>query len=443
MSRTRWRSDFKWWLLALFGFVSSLARYQDLEFNVIAPPLEFPLEMLRANGRPLAIALLVILLLLTFFLNTSPRKMTIPRPIIFLWLVQVAILLKTVQGGDWLAGSIIFAIFSSVVIMHLRGPALWIQDQQSLKKALWAIGLVGVMFVSANFYQATINLRAITFIQGWFHGTTANPHHAGVLMVAVAPSLLALYLLDRGSRLKQLLWFACLILLFIALFRTASRTSFMMFGVVVLCFIRRPLKISNTLFWLGAVILLALFFTFDLSHTLNFADYTSFIDPDNTTLNKLIRGQNTREGLFTSMWNTFLNHPLWGVPIRGGRIRFGESSWLGVASVLGLVGLIPMLLFAWSTLSLVFKINSATFLKTLSTREQIYSNAVTAGLVAMLVGGFTEAFLLANLNFSLYVTLQYIILGNGLIRLKTYRPIDRERIQQLSTSVSYQPYGSS
>ena len=56
----------KWFLLACFGFVSSLQRYEQPEWGIIAPPLVFPLEPLRANGRPLAIAFLGLLLLIAF-----------------------------------------------------------------------------------------------------------------------------------------------------------------------------------------------------------------------------------------------------------------------------------------------------------------------------------------------------------------------------------------
>jgi hypothetical protein len=38
--------------------------------------------------------------------------------------------------------------------------------------------MVGVIFVIVNAYQALFDVYAITFVHGWFLGTTGNPIHA-------------------------------------------------------------------------------------------------------------------------------------------------------------------------------------------------------------------------------------------------------------------------
>lgn len=406
MNRNVVQDRIRWFLLSCFGFISSLAKYENSEFALIAPSLAFPLEQLRANGRPLAIALLVLLLIIALNSPNPKGKLSTPEPIIYLWIVQSVIFIKTLDGGDIITGSLIFAIFSSVVIMHLRGPAVWIQDERSLRLGFWAITMVGVIFVVANVYQARINVEAITFIHGWFHGTTANPHHAGVLMVAIIPSLICLLFSDKDQRWKQIFWLIIILFLIFCIYKTASRTSFVMVFVASLTFFRYRLGALGGFMLVVATIIAILLSSFDTEMILTGLD----INPNDTTMSKVLSENNTRAGVWQGQWNGFIKNIMFGVPLQGERIRFGESSWLGTAQVLGLAGFIPMLLFGWSTIQLILKLENISRLN-INNNYYFYSSAVMSGLVAMLVGGFSEAFLLANLNFSLYVTLQYLILG--------------------------------
>jgi hypothetical protein len=89
-------------------------------------------------------------------------------------------------------------------------------------------------------------------------------------------------------------------------------------------------------------------------------------------------------------------------------MRFGENSWLGVASGLGLSGLIPMLIFGWLVIQ---KIISLDKIAKKNPNYYVYCSSISAGLISMMIGSISEAFLLANLNFYLYALLQYLILS--------------------------------
>jgi hypothetical protein len=400
----------KWFLLACFGFVSSLQRYEQPQWGIIAPPLVFPLEPLRANGRPLAIAFLGLLLLIAFATKRWGQKISMPPPILYLGLVQIVIWVKTVEEGDPLLGSVIFAIFSAVVFMHLRGPAQWIYDERTLRLGFWAIAMVGVIFVVVNLYQWRVDPVAINYVQGWFHGTTGNPHHAGVLMTVTMPSVLALIATSDKRNWQQVLWLILLIILLFLLYKTASRTSFVMFFVSAAIVFRYNLKKSVGIVIFSALIVLTLY-TFFEPTTLQ----TSLgVGTDDATISKLALSNNTRGEAWSRQWSNFTDNIVFGAPLRGDRMRFEESSWLGSAAGLGLMGFVPMILFGISTIQLMLKLDRVS--KCYSTATiGIYSNAIIAALASLLVGASSEAFLLANLNFSLYVTLQYLILGQFLL----------------------------
>ncbi|UXE61041.1 MAG: O-antigen ligase family protein [Woronichinia naegeliana WA131] len=397
MNRNIVQDRIRWFLLSCFGFISSLAKYENTEFGLIAPSLAFPLEQLRANGRPLAIALLVLLLIIALNSPNPKGKLSTPEPIIYLWIVQSVILIKTLDGGDIIAGSLVFAIFSSVVIMHLRGPAVWIQDERSLRLGFWAIAMVGVIFSIANLYQARVNLAAITFVMGWFHGTTANPQACGLLIAMTIPSIICLIYYDYPVLWKRVFWILILSILFLGLYKTASRTSMIMTFVGILFFFR---------YRMGSIFIPTVFGLVTIYFILSFTDFN--IQAEDPTMTKISAFQNTRELVWQSQLNMFIANPLFGSPLTGDRMRFGENSWLGVASGLGLSGLIPMLIFGWLVIQ---KIISLDKIAKKNPNYYVYCSSISAGLISMMIGSISEAFLLANLNFYLYALLQYLILS--------------------------------
>jgi hypothetical protein len=406
-----WTAYIKWFLLACFGFISSLARYGSPEWGLIAPPLVFPLEPLRANGRPLAIAFLGILLLVAFVTKKEwGYKIKMPPPIFYLVLVQIVIWIKTVLEGSPLAGTIILATFGAVVFMHLRGPARWIYDERTLRLGFLAIALVAVIFVAANLYQWRLDSAAIHYIQGWFHGTTSNPHHAGVLMTVTVPSIFALMATTGKRRWQQALWLILLIIILFLIYKTASRTSFAMFFVSAAVVFRYNFKQSIGLIIVSSLILLMLYSIIEPTMLQN----SLGIGMDDATMSKLVTANDTRTAIWTRQWSNFTENIIFGTPLRGPRIQFEESSWLGAASSLGLMGFVPLVFFGISTIKLMAQLDRVSKYYSSQTIS-IYANAIIAALAALLVGAAAEAFLLANLNFSLYVTLQYLILGEFLI----------------------------
>lgn len=402
-----------WFLVAIFGFVASLGKFAN-EFITEPPSLVFPLQQIRELGRPLTIVLLVLLIIIALKTKNYWREKIIPQPIVYIVLVQSIIFFKMLAYGNLGFAFLSASTFLGLVFMVILGPSRWLQNDQNFKLGVWAIAMVGVIFGIANAYQATKDLYAITFVHGWFLGTTGNPHHAAVLITATLPCFLFLFFQNQKNLWFKGLWGVFSIFAVFGLLMTASRTGAIMSVVSILIFFRyRGGNFLRIVLILGVIAALLL-------PSLNPTDVdTSGIFSN--TLNKWDNlDSNTRAGVWSGYWGRFLEYPLFGAPFRGERLLFGESSWLGVLGSLGLVGAVPMLMFAWTSLQMIFKLDR---LSTISPDYYLKCSVVMAGLLSLLVGGISEAYLLGNLTFSILAVFLYLVLGNYLIEV-TQREYD-------------------
>jgi hypothetical protein len=101
----------------------------------------------------------------------------------------------------------------------------------------------------------------------------------------------------------------------------------------------------------------------------------------------------------------FFDHPIFGGPVEGDRLTFGESTWLGAAAGLGIAGLAPMLMLLSRTLGL-----AARFWKTQGTLGNAKANAMILAVVMVSVAGsFFEAFLFGVLTLPMSLFLATVI----------------------------------
>ncbi|MDB9485486.1 O-antigen ligase family protein [Dolichospermum circinale CS-1225] len=394
-----------WLLIAIFGFAASLNKFAN-EYIKEAPPLVFPLQQIREVGRPLTIILLVLLIFIAFKSKNIWRQKIIPQPIIYLILVQSVIFFKILLYGNVGFAFLSAATFGGLVLMVILGPSRWLQNEENFQLAVWSLAMVGVIFGLANGYQALIDKYAITFIHGWFLGTTGNPHHAAILITATIPAFLFLFFHNEKHSPMKWIWAGFLPLAIFGLFMTASRTGTIVAVVSLLIFFRR--RGGNLLQIVLIFAVIAAFVLPSLSPT--DLDTSELLSPSSSKLSDL--DISTRTWVWGGYWGQFLKYPLFGAPFVGDRLRFGESSWLGVLGSMGLVGAIPMFMFGWSSLQMIFKLNHLSKI-----RPDFYLKCsfVMSGLLSLLVGGISEAYLLGNLTFSLLAVFLYLVLGNYLI----------------------------
>ncbi|WP_309741525.1 hypothetical protein [Chamaesiphon sp. OTE_20_metabat_361] len=401
-----------WLMFSLCCFASSLNIIND--GFVTSPPLLFPLQQIRASGRPLAIVLLILLVLLAIQTQGTWRRWVLPKPIKYLMFVQFVILFKTVVYGSVEFAFISAMTFGGIVFMLQRGPGQWLQDDENFYLAVRSIAVVGLIFVVANTYQYALNRYAITFVHSRFLGTTGNPQHAAVLLAATIPCLMFSIQSHPRWNFFKFLWLVTLLIVVYFLLLTGSRTGLLMGIVSILLFFR-----NNGGAWFRVILFIGI----------SAALLLPFLEPDSLTTSSGIDSsvsarfastENSRESAWFWMWNSFTNNILFGEPLRGDRMGYGENSWLSAAANLGLTGLIPMILMGWESIKLIWQLNQ------LGNRQRYYffqTSVVIAGLGSMLVGSVFEAFLLGNITFSLLAFLIYLVMGGYLIevdRVRTY-----------------------
>jgi|GEM_PF-1476956 len=402
-----------WLLFSICCFASSLNTYTDFWIKV-APPLIFPLQQIRANGRPLAIVLLILLIFLALQTQNNWRQRILPKAIDYLMVVQFAIFAKTLLYGSQEFALISALTFGGIILMFKLGLGRWMSDDENFHLAVKSIAVAGLIFVVINGIQFLVNRQPITFVQGRFLGTTGNPQHAGVLLAATIPCLM--FLIQKLPRwnFAKFLWAATLLVSIYFLLLSGSRTGLIMGGVSILLFYR-----NNGGAWFRIVLFLAISAALILPFLGADSLSSSSTGIDASISDRFTSTNNTRAGAWSGMWKGFMNNIIFGTPLeQGGRFGFGENSWLAAGANLGLIGFIPMVMMGWESVKMIWQLNQ------LSNRNSYYffqSSTVIAGLGSMLIGSFFEGFLLGNITFSLIAFLTYLVMGAYLIEVDRVR----------------------
>jgi hypothetical protein len=401
-----------WLLFSMFCFASSLNTYTDYWIR-IAPPLIFPLQQIRASGRPLAIVLLILLVFLSLQTSNNWRRKILPPSIKYLMFVQFVVFAKTILYGSQEFALISAITFSGIILVLKMGPGRWLQDDENFNLAVRSIAIAGLIFIVANSCQFLINRSAVTYVHSRFLGTTGNPQHAGILLAAVVPCLMFFIQGASGRKFAKYFWIATLLVGTYFLLLSGSRTALIMSAVSVLLFYR-----NSRGSWVKIVLVLAI----------SAAILMPFLQPENLTQastgidtsvsDRFSSTNNTRAGVWSGMLDTFSQNILFGAPLERGRMGYGENSWLSTGATMGLLGFIPMVLMGWESLKLIWQLNQ------LGNRDAYYffqSSVVIAGLGSMLIGSFFEAFLLGNITFSMIVFLTYLLMGSYLVEVDRVR----------------------
>ena len=402
-----------WLLFSLLCFASSLSTFGS-QWMKVPPALVFPLQQLRSVDRPLSIVLLVLLTIVALSVPMSWRQKTLPKPIDYLIAVQGVIIFKTYVYGSSEFAILSLLTFGAIIYTMKKALGNWLTNDENFYFAARSIAITGTIFIVLNTYQFILNRSAVTFITNRFSGTTANPQQAGILLAAVIPCLLFVIQQYGSWKFPKYCWTAILVALIYFLALTGSRTGILMGGVSILLFYR-----NNGSAWFRII----LFFGIAAAVVIPFLQpenlSSSATGIDTSVSDRFTSTNNTREGVWSGMWNSFLDNMILGAPLEaGGRMGYGENSWLAVASNLGLFGLIPMLLMGWECINLLWQLYK------LGERQSYYffqCSTVISGLGSMLVGSFFEAFLLGNITNSMLIFLAYLLMGGYLIEVDRFR----------------------
>jgi hypothetical protein len=387
----------RWALLGAVIFAASLYKFQD-QWVQEPPPFIEPIQRMVDLGRPITIIGLVALLALSP-LNTD-RRNPIPAFIFWLALANLVLSLKVLAYG-----SMSFAFLTTICIVLLatvftKISNKWIGGLHDTESVFFAMSVAAILFCVINILQYVIDPAPLFVSNERLNGTTGNPQHAAAFLSGTLPAILYFMTVRQG-----LIRFAYVLLAttcFVLIFLTGSRTGFVMAALSTVVILRSS---SSLRVYVIGVIGLASLYGLETFFSQESLSRLTFMD--------------TRSYIWAGMWQDFMNYPLFGAPIRGERLGFGESSWLAMAATGGVVGLIPLLAFGVSLVAICVSLVIRPFADRI---DRIRRDTVLACIGCLLLGSFAEAYLLAILGAPVMLIMLAGATGLGLLKRRTVPP---------------------
>lgn len=385
-------------VVALFSVVVSITP-PTLFDKTAYLPLFGPLESIRIYNRYIAV---VAGAAIAFAFRTTSRiKSGLPPSGLLLLAIHCLILVKNVLGGvDLLLSTLLILAFIIVTFM------VW--DQLAISKS--ATELMGryqalmagtaAIFIAINLTQFVLGRPATMIIGGRFSGITSNPQMFALSVTPFFPVAFHLIKTRTPVILRSLAIIAAVICLYWCLL-TGSRLSLLLIATGYAAYFRfSPSQVAIVLAL--AVLAIAAIEIFD-------------VDFGETQANRAFSSTDTRTAVWKGQWETFLANPVLGMDFKGNRVTFGESSYLGAAAGLGLIGLVLIgsLLFR----SLMLLRSSWQYFR------QVKGNGpgslVLAVTLVAIAGSFFEAYLFGVLTLPMIIFLATIFMLERLTVLKS------------------------
>ena len=403
------RSSYSLWLG--FGFCAFMA-------SLVSPPndsylsqgdLVFPFDELRAFGRPITVLVLLSLSLRYFSSGQNlPQKISVPKQVLFIFITLFVINFKILLSGD-----IGFAVLNTVTIgfVWLLIMGLWknLNYYDNLDLATYSISFGGLLFAGSSLYQSFFDSAPLIFGNGQFVGMTNNPQMTGLIFSFTLPSLLFNWERSKKSFFLKTTFFLGILSTFCCIYLTGSRTALLASCICLLAYYyNRPIMLFK-------LILSFAFVAFVSDNIFPNISYDFFVDSSvggsaNLATERFTNITDTRTQVWGILWSQFLENPFFGIPLTGGRIGFGENTWLAVAATLGLLGLTPLVLFGISSFKSIFNINSYLF-SDRNTIEKCYFSLVNASYSVIFINSVAEAYLLGSLTFPLFCAIAYLLIN--------------------------------
>lgn len=358
-----------------------------------------PLETVRIYNRYLAV-LGGAGLLLAMKSSGAPSSLALPYSVNALLFTHGLILTKNLlENADTVLVALLFVGFAVVVFIY------WTLLQQArnstdlIQLYLKFAAITGASFLAITLFQFSINRAATSIVGGRFHGITSNPQ---MFVISIAPFFPVMYYLFAKSKIS-IVRLGCVLAILVSLYwcyLTGSRLALVL--IVVGFGVYYQFRLAELF---GVVIVasltLLLLSTFDAN-----LDFSNDSRVFSTT--------DTRTAIWKAQWQEFLENPLMGKSFNGSRVTFGESTWLGAAAGLGILGLIPMLFLGARTVSLAINLwNSSGIFSDSSQRAMLLSVVAVS-----MVGTLFEAYLFGVLTLPMTMFLVTVMMMERLEVLK-------------------------
>jgi len=386
--------------------------------QAVAGHLWGPLESIQSNGRFLATAAMLALLLPSIFSSRGWRVRMISGAAV------AYLLLEFVYGGRLLLANLTeralgsFGIFILIFIILARGVSTWLQEPGHAVAALRAVAFAGMIFVAVNIFQLLISPHDAIW-NGRLNGTAGNPQHMAMDMASLLPAMLFLLLRKEEPKAIRVCLSGTVGLMAIMLGMTASRTGALMVLFALVVMFRR---------WLGKFLKMAVIIC-----VVTFLGSLLFPDSRIDTY-RFTSTENTRGDVWSQLSGDFLSHPLIGVVYDAPDIR--ESSYLSVAARLGVVGLLPLLAMIILGFRTVFSLRRA---RPMLGEYTMIADVIAGGMVSLAVGAMTEGFMLGTLTLQVYMIYFYLSLTLFLLDFAQLKSLPQESPEN-SYETSYEEF---
>jgi len=310
-----------WLLLVLMIFSAGLAVQVDRAGNTANITWLQPLQLQRAN---LYIGFGSLLFLGMLVHMNKLRLNTIPMQGLLLMSIQfVAGMLRFVHETPFDAISTIASAFLTMLPIMLLLPYA-LNQWDDWTKMIRIFGFAALVWGGAVAVQVVLDHRQL--ITGWqsrFTGMLGNPQGCGLFMAPLVLSLLWLILNETNAKLRWL-WIFTFGMMGVYCMWTGSRTCILVIGLGSMFVLYSRMGRAILLLPVAAVGLYALFLL------------ASALGLSTDAIDRLGSKQNTREVVWTLLYEDALQNPILGSGFRG--TRANENSYLVSFGAYGILG---------------------------------------------------------------------------------------------------------
>lgn len=309
----------KWVLLAVLIYILTFG----LNRGEYGPQNSGPIKWLGQISQPAAVCLLILLVIPAVQPREWRRARLFHVATICLFVLQLVCSARLATGGFAEKG--LLAAFFYVLMLLVLGAGLsrWLFDMTQVRSLLRAVSWSAALVAYPSILLILVD-PSQAFAGGRLYGTTPNPQRIGTMLALALPYSFALFQ-DRANVGWSRAFHAVLpAVAGVLVIGSGSRTGGLMCLVGVALYFRARL---GPLLLTGLVVVSAGLAVFQfLGESLAGGQ------------ERILSTENTRSEIWSEMWAEFLRNPLFGSP----RETASENSFLSIASITGVVGLVPL-----------------------------------------------------------------------------------------------------
>jgi len=394
-SRLRWLT-----FVPLFYF-ASLWRPEVLPWWDIT--LSQPLQMLSRHSRIVTMAFLHILAFGLLFAPRGSRVKVVTPAVVALFTLEMAFSIKMVASGVGLRGILSAYTYFLIFLTFTFGLGRMLQTIEDCYRCLQVYVAVVGLIVLGTLFEVVFHPTGVIAGQRLF-ATTANPQAAGTIFAFALPAIAVIISRKQSRILAKPILIALAGIVGVFLLWTGSRTGAL--AAIAGCAVLFRHKLTHSTLVLGIIAI--------CSYALM---QMAVFEGSHGAAQRLLSTSNTRAEPWSALINDFISNPAFGKKLTGGSTK--ESSILGTASNLGIVGLAILSVFLLHVGKLSFQ------LIRISRRMPDHANlasAIAGGFAAMVISWILDGYLYGVTTLHVFFLYFYLAIGACLVELDGHAP---------------------